>query len=49
VEEDERAPSLGGRWLRWQPNLLWAAAAVVVTTVALTMINASTSFLYFQF
>jgi alginate O-acetyltransferase complex protein AlgI len=49
VEEDERTPSLGGRWLRWQPNLLWAAAAVVLTTVALTMINASTSFLYFQF
>jgi alginate O-acetyltransferase complex protein AlgI len=49
VEEDERTPSFGGRWLRWQPNLLWAGLLLVLMAVTLTMINASTSFLYFQF
>jgi hypothetical protein len=35
--------------LRWQPNLLWAVAAIALMGAVLPMINASTSFLYFQF
>jgi D-alanyl-lipoteichoic acid acyltransferase DltB (MBOAT superfamily) len=48
VEESERSPSVAG-WLRWQPNLLWAVAAIALMGAVLPMINASTSFLYFQF
>jgi alginate O-acetyltransferase complex protein AlgI len=49
VEESERFRSLGMRWLRWQPNFGWAVAMLVLTAATLTMLYASTSFLYFQF
>ena len=48
VEEDERSPSVTG-WLRWRPNFVWAAALIGTLAVTLTLMNASTSFLYFQF
>jgi D-alanyl-lipoteichoic acid acyltransferase DltB (MBOAT superfamily) len=49
VEETERNPSVAGGWLRWQPNLLWALVLILLTAVTMPFINASTSFLYFQF
>jgi D-alanyl-lipoteichoic acid acyltransferase DltB (MBOAT superfamily) len=49
VEDTERNPSVGGRWLRWQPNLLWALVIILLTAVTMPFIGASTSFLYFQF
>ncbi len=49
VEEDERTRSLGMGILRWRPDFVWAAAMMVLTTATLTMLYASTSFLYFQF
>lgn len=49
VEEDERTPSVGLRWLRWRPSAVWLMAMVGMLVAALTMLASSTSFLYFQF
>jgi D-alanyl-lipoteichoic acid acyltransferase DltB (MBOAT superfamily) len=49
VETGERSATAAMSWLRWRPNLAWAAIMVAMTAVVLTMIYASTSFLYFQF
>jgi D-alanyl-lipoteichoic acid acyltransferase DltB (MBOAT superfamily) len=49
VEHAERSPALGAHWLRWRPNALWAMAVMMVLAAAMTMMYASTSFLYFQF
>jgi D-alanyl-lipoteichoic acid acyltransferase DltB (MBOAT superfamily) len=49
VEENERTRSVGMSRLRWRPNVVWACAVLVVTTAAMAMMYATTSFLYFQF
>jgi len=49
VEEQQRTRSFGGKLLRWSPNFAWCAALLMLTTVTLTMLYGSTSFLYFQF
>ncbi len=49
VEDSERTPSLLLGGLRWRPNFAWGVAMILLTAVTLTMLYASTSFLYFQF
>jgi D-alanyl-lipoteichoic acid acyltransferase DltB (MBOAT superfamily) len=49
VENDERTGLAAITFLRWRPNLAWGAGVAALTAVVLTMIYASTSFLYFQF
>jgi len=49
VEDSERTRSLLFARLRWTPNLLWGSAIIVMTSVILVLMYASTSFLYFQF
>jgi D-alanyl-lipoteichoic acid acyltransferase DltB (MBOAT superfamily) len=49
VEEQDRIPSLGMKVLRWRPNLVWYGLMLVLITATLTLLYASTSFLYFQF
>lgn len=49
VEENERTRSVGMRVLRWRPDVVWAAAVLVLTAATLSYMYASTSFLYFQF
>lgn len=49
VEEQDRIRPFGMGLMRWRPNLLWAVIVLAMTTVTLTMLYSSTSFLYFQF
>ena len=49
VEETERKPALLLPGLRWRPNAAWGLVMIVLTAATLTMMYASTSFLYFQF
>ena len=39
----------GMKWLRWQPNWIWALIVAVLFWLALFNLNQATTFIYFQF
>ncbi len=39
----------GMKWLRWRPNLAWAAVTAVMLWLAIFNLNQATTFIYFQF
>lgn len=45
----ERVEEGGMKWLRWQPNAIWAVVTALLLWIAAFNLNHATTFIYFQF